>query len=319
MQQYVVRRLLLFVPVLLLVSLIIFTVMRVAPGDVAILVVAGPEGEGRYSQEDLENVRRQLGLDKPLVQQYVDWITGLARLDAGMSLYKKVPVMEEIGRRLPLTLELAVLTLLVSLALALPMGIVSALRQNTWLDYLIRVVSIGGITMPPFWVGSLIILFLVLAFRWLPPMEYVPLTQDPGANLLQMAFPALALGYFYAAVVSRMTRSTMLEVLRQDYVRTAWAKGLSERLVVVRHALKNALLPVITISGFQFGTLLGGTVIMEFLFALPGIGSGLIDGITFRDYPMVQTIILLIAIFFSLVNLGVDLVYGIVDPRIRYR
>ncbi len=319
MQAYIVRRLLLFVPVLLLVSLIIFTMMRVAPGDVAILVVAGPEGEGKYSPEDLENVRRQLGLDKPLVQQYVDWITGLARLDAGTSLYKKVPVMEEIGRRLPLTLELAVLTLFVSLALALPMGIVSALRQNTWLDYLIRVVSIGGITMPSFWVGSLIILFLVMAFRWLPPMEYVPLTQDPGANLLQMAFPALAMGYFYAAVVSRMTRSTMLEVLRQDYVRTAWAKGLSERLVVMRHALKNALLPVITISGFQFGTLLGGTVIMEFLFALPGIGSGLIDGITFRDYPMVQTIILLIAIFFSLVNLGVDLVYGLVDPRIRYR
>lgn len=319
MQQYVVRRVLLFVPVLLLVSLIIFTVMRVVPGDVAILVVAGPEGEGKYSSEDLEKVRQQLGLDKPLVQQYVDWITGLARLDAGTSLYKKVPVMEEIGRRLPLTLELAVLTLLVSLALALPMGIVSALRQNTWLDYVIRVVSIGGITMPPFWVGSLIILFLALGFRWLPPMEYVPLTQDPGANLLQMAFPALALGYFYAAVVSRMTRSAMLEVLRQDYVRTAWAKGLSERLVVVRHALKNALLPVITISGFQFGTLLGGTVIMEFLFALPGIGSALIDGITFRDYPMVQTIILLIAIFFSLANLGVDLVYGIVDPRIRYR
>ena len=319
MQAYIVRRLLLFVPVLLLVSLIIFTMMRVAPGDVAILVVAGPEGEGKYSPEDLENVRRQLGLDKPLVQQYVDWITGLARLDAGTSLYKKVPVMEEIGRRLPLTLELAVLTLFVSLALALPMGIVSALRQNTWLDYIIRVVSIGGITMPPFWVGSLIILFLVLGFRWLPPMEYVPLTQDPGANLLQLAFPALALGYFYAAVVSRMTRSTMLEVLRQDYVRTAWAKGLSERLVVVRHALKNALLPVITISGFQFGTLLGGTVIMEFLFSLPGLGSGLIDGITFRDYPMVQTIILLIAIFFSLVNLGVDLMYGLVDPRIRYR
>ncbi len=319
MQQYVVRRVLLFVPVLLLVSLIIFTVMRIAPGDVAILVVAGPEGEGKYSPEDLEKVRQQLGLDRPLVQQYVDWITGLARLDAGMSLYKKVPVMEEIGRRLPLTLELAVLTLFVSLALALPMGIVSALRQNTWLDYIIRVVSIGGITMPPFWVGSLIILFLVLGFRWLPPMEYVPLTQDPGANLLQLAFPALALGYFYAAVVSRMTRSTMLEVLRQDYVRTAWAKGLSERLVVVRHALKNALLPVITISGFQFGTLLGGTVIMEFLFSLPGLGSGLIDGITFRDYPMVQTIILLIAIFFSLVNLGVDLMYGLVDPRIRYR
>ncbi|MBI4307475.1 MAG: ABC transporter permease [Chloroflexi bacterium] len=319
MQAYIVRRLLLFVPVLLLVSLIIFTVMRVAPGDVAILVLSGPEGEGSYSPEDLEKVRRQLGLDKPLVQQYVDWITGLVRLDAGISLYKKVPVMEEIGRRLPLTLELAVLTLLVSLALALPLGIISALRQNTWLDYLIRVVSIGGITMPSFWVGSLIILFLVLAFRWLPPMEYVPLTKNPGANLLQLAFPALAMGYFYAAVVSRMTRSTMLEVLRQDYVRTAWSKGLSERLVVVRHALKNALLPVITISGFQFGTLLGGTVIMEFLFALPGLGSALIDGITFRDYPMVQTIVLLVAIFFSLVNLGVDLVYGLVDPRIRYR
>ncbi|MFH1485071.1 MAG: ABC transporter permease [Chloroflexota bacterium] len=318
MRQYIAKRLLLFVPVMVLVSILIFLIMRIAPGDVAIYILAGPDGEGSFTQEELNKLRQHLGLDKPVYEQYLSWIGGLLRLDLGDSLVSARPVAEELRDKLPLTIELAMLTLFISLLIAIPSGVISAIRQDTWVDYLFRVASIGGLTMPTFWTASLIMLALILAFRWIPPMGFVSLFDEPLQNIQQLIFPAIALGYFFAAVVARMTRSTMLEVLRQDYIRTAWSKGLREGVIVSRHALKNALLPVITISGFQFGTLLGGTVIMESIFALPGVGRALIDSVTFRDYPMVQSIILLMAFWFLMINLLVDLIYAWFDPRIRY-
>ncbi|MDO8531231.1 MAG: ABC transporter permease [Dehalococcoidia bacterium] len=319
MRLYVIRRLLQFVPVMIAVSIIIFAIMRVLPGDVASLVISGPGGTAAgATPADIERVRKELGLDRPLPEQYLTWISGFVRLDAGNSIWTHSPVFDEISRRLPLTLELAVLTLLFSLLFALPAGILSAMRQDTWVDYFFRFFSVGGLTLPTFWTGTLVILALVLVFRWIPPIGFVNFWEDPFKNLQQMVWPAAVLGYYFSAVVSRMTRSSMLEVLRQDYVRTAWAKGLKEKVVVMRHAMANALLPVITISGMQFGQLLGGTVVTETIFSLPGMGSQLIDALVFRDYPIVQTVILIMSLWFLVVNLVVDLLYGLLDPRIRY-
>ncbi len=319
MQQYAIRRLLQFIPVVIAVSVIIFLIMRVLPGDVAELVITGPGGGGAgVTKEEVTRIRKELGLDRPLPEQYVTWISGFARLDAGKSVWTHSPVFDEVGRRLPLTMELAILTLAFSLLFALPIGILSAMRQDTWVDYVFRFISVGGLTMPTFWIGTLVILALVLLFHWIPPIGFVNVWEDPLKNLAQVVWPAAVLGYYFSAVVSRMTRSTMLEVLRQDYVRTAWAKGLKEKVIIMRHAMANALLPIITISGMQFGQLLGGTVITETIFSLPGIGSQLIDAVVFRDYPIVQAVILIMSMWFLLVNLFVDLLYGWLDPRIRY-
>jgi len=228
------------------------------------------------------------------------------------------PVAKVIKNRFPLTLELAFLIFFTSLFIAIPIGVLSAIRQDTWVDYVFRVVSIAGLAMPIFWTGILIIFFLVLFFDWMPPLGYASPLEDPLENLQQLIWPALAQGYMLAALLSRMTRSSMLEVLRQDYMRTAWSKGLRERVIVSRHALKNAILPVITLSGVQFGYVLGGVVIMETVFSLPGMGRMLVESIAGRDYPMIQVMILLIAFVFLSVNLIVDLVYGWLDPRIRY-
>ncbi|MBI2906658.1 MAG: ABC transporter permease [Chloroflexi bacterium] len=318
MQRYVIRRLVLFVPTLLLVSLIIFTVLRIVPGDVAAVILSGPEGERHYTQEELEQVRSQLGLNDPIYVQYGRWIWQFLSVDLGSSLFKNVSVSEELASRLPVTFELALISLLISLVVAVPLGIIMGMRQDTWTDYVLRVVSIGGLTFPPFWTGSLIILGLVLVFRWMPPVTWVNLWEDPWGNLQLLIFPALALGYFHAAVISRMVRSTMLEVLRQDYIRTARAKGLREWVVLMRHALRNALLPVVTIASLQLGSLLSGSVVMEWLYTLPGMGSGLIDSLQNRDYPIVQAFIVLIAVFLLAINLAVDIVYSWLDPRIRY-
>lgn len=320
MRQYILRRLLLLVPTLVGVSIVIFLAMRVVPGDVALLIVTGGgDSSGGFIQKDaLETVRKELGLDKPLHLQYLDWMRDVLTLSGGRSLWSGKPVVEEIKRRFPVTLELAALTFLISIVIAIPSGVLSALRQDTWSDYAVRVVTIGGIAMPTFWSGTLAVLFLVQAFDWIPPLGTPGLFEDPKTLFSQIIWPALALGYYQAAVISRMTRSTMLEVLRQDYVRTAWAKGLRERMVVVRHALKNAMLPVITLSGIQIGHLLGGTVIMESIFVLPGLGSYLLQALLSRDYPVIQSLIVLLAGVFVLVNLLVDLLYGWLDPRIRY-
>lgn len=317
MQEYIFRRLLLMIPTLLGVSLIIFTIMRVIPGDVAALI-ATRGGEGIATEQEIADLRQKLGLADSLPLQYVKFVGGLLKLDVGDSLWSGRPVINELVSRLPLTLELAVVSVLISLIIAVPIGVLSAIRQDSWVDYLFRVVSIAGLAMPNFWIGVLIILFLSLYFRWIPPLGYTDVFVDPWKNLQQMIWPAVALGYRLSAIVSRMTRSTMLEVLREDYIRTAWAKGLRERAIIFRHALKNALLPVITITGIQLGGLMGGTVIMESIFTLPGVGRLLIDSINQRDYPVVQTIVIMLAFIFASVNLIVDLAYAWLNPRIRY-
>ncbi|MDO8532754.1 MAG: ABC transporter permease [Dehalococcoidia bacterium] len=318
MRAYVFQRLLLFVPVLVGVSVIIFVIMRVLPGDVARTVLLGVSGEGVVTEEALRNVQQRLGLDKPLVLQYLDWIWGVVRLDFGTSFKTETPIAAEIAQRLPITFEMAILTALVSTAIAVPVGTISAIHQDKWIDYALRGVTILGLAAPSFWIGVLTIIGLVRLFNWIPPIGFVTLWEDPGKNIQQMIWPAVGLGYHYAAVVARMTRSSMLEVLRQDYIRTAWAKGLRERVVVYRHALKNSLLPVITIIGIQFALLLGGTVIMETIFSVPGMGRTFVDAIAFRDYPMVQASVVVFAVLILLANLGVDLLYAWLDPRVGY-
>lgn len=317
MTEYIIRRLLLMIPTLLVVSLIVFTIMRVIPGDVAALI-ATRGGEGIASQEDIAALREKIGLNDPLPIQYAKFIFGLVRFDVGNSLWSGRPVIAELLSRLPLTVELALLAVTTSVSIAIPIGVMSAMRQDTWVDYVFRVISISGLALPSFWLGVLIILFLSIYFRWIPPLGYTDVFVDPWKNIQQMIWPALALGFRLSAIVSRMTRSTMLEVLREDYIRTAWAKGLRERVIIFRHALKNALLPVITITGLQLGVLLGGTVIAETIFTLPGVGRFLIDSINHRDYPVVQTIVMWLAIVFSFINLSVDLAYAWLNPRIRF-
>lgn len=317
MQKYILRRLMLMAPTLIGVSLIVFAIMRVIPGDVA-SYIATRGGEATASAREVEDLRQKLGLADPLPVQYFKFMGGLLTLDVGNSLWTGRPVIRELMTRLPLTIELALLSILISLVIAIPLGVASAIRQDTWIDYLFRLVSIAGLAIPNFWFGVLVILVLSITFNWIPPLGYADLFANPGKNLQQMIFPALVLGYRLSAIVSRMTRSTMLEVLREDYIRTARAKGLRDVAVVYRHALKNALLPVITLSGLQLGALMGGTVIMENIFSLPGVGRMLVDAINHRDFPVVQTIVMLFAVTFATINLLVDLVYAWLNPRIRF-
>lgn len=317
MQKYIVRRLLLFIPVLIGVSLIIFLLMRVVPGDIALLMVTSEVGT-EAGEKQLQDLRHKLGTDRPVHVQYFSWVWGLLRLDAGTSFWTGRPVAGEIGRGLPVTIELAVLAVVLSWIIAVPIGVLSAIKQDTWIDYAFRVVTIGGVSMPEFWAAIVIILVLSVYFGWIPPLGYANFVDDPLKNLSQMTWPALTLGYRLAALLGRMTRSTMLEVLREDYVRTAWAKGLPGKVVMIRHALRNALLPVITVSGGHIGFLLGGAVVLEVIFSLPGLGRTLIAAIFHRDYPLIQGIVVLMAFVFSAVNLAVDLTYAWLDPRIRY-
>jgi peptide/nickel transport system permease protein len=291
--------------------------MRVIPGDVSLLILGGDQ-TGRIDPQQLAAMRHQLGLDQPLAVQFGAWLWGVLRLDFGTSLWTGQPVIEEVLIRLPLSLEVAILATIVSVLLAIPLGMLAAVRQDTWVDYVIRVVSIGGQAIPSFWVGILVILFLVIYFGWGPPLEFTPPWVDPWANFQQLVWPVLTIGYRYAAVTTRMTRSTVLEVLREDYIRTAWAKGLRERAVVIRHALKNAMLPVITLVGTEFAFLIGGLVVTETVFTLNGVGRFVVDAVAHRDYPVVQALVFLIALCFVIVNLLIDLTYAWLDPRIRY-
>ena len=318
MRAYLAKRLLLVIPTLLGVASVVFVIMRVIPGDVALLILGGDDG-GRIDRAQLAAMHRQLGLDQPLLVQFGHWLWGVLHFDFGNSLWTGRPVMEELVVRLPLSLELAVLATIVSVLLAIPLGMVAAVRQDTWVDYVVRVVSIGGLAIPSFWVGILIILLLVIYFGWGPPLEYTPPWVDPWANFQQMVWPVVTVGYRYAAVTTRMTRSTLLEVLRDDYIRTAWAKGLGERAVVFRHALKNAMLPVITLIGTEFAFLIGGLVVTETVFTLNGVGRFVVDAVAHRDYPVVQALVFVIALGFVVVNLLIDLTYAWFDPRIRYR
>ena len=318
MWQYIVKRLLLMLPTLIGAALLVFLLMHVVPGDVALLIIGGDQG-GDINPQELAKLRAHLGLDRPLSVQFLAWLWGVVRLDFGTSLWTGAPIMEEIMIRLPLSLEVAIAATIISTVIAIPLGTLAAIRQDTWVDYVVRVVSIGGLAMPAFWTGILVILFLVLYFEWSPPLEFVSITSDPWQNFQQLVWPIVTVGYRFAAVATRMTRSAMLEVMREDYVRTAWAKGLRERMVVSKHALRNALLPVVTIIGTEFAFLMGGLAVTETVFTLNGVGRFMVDAIAHRDIPVVQTLVLLIACSFVFVNLLIDVMYSWLDPRISYR
>jgi len=313
----VIQRLLLMIPTLFGVAALVFFLLRVAPGDIVELKYAG---SGTFApKEALERERKQLGLDKPLARQFIAWIAGAARFDFGNSMWTGQPITREIAIRLELSLQLAVMATLVAMVLAIPLGTLAALRQDTWVDYLVRIFSIGGLAVPSFWLGIVIILAFLILFQWMPPLTFTSFWTDPRANLAQLLWPALAVGYRYSAMATRMTRSAVLEVLREDYVRTARAKGLWERAVVVKHALRNALLPIVTVIGLEFAFLIGGLVVTEQVFNLNGIGMLFVESIAHRDYTMTQALVLLVAFAFIFMNFLIDLLYAWLDPRIRYR
>jgi peptide/nickel transport system permease protein len=318
MASYILKRLLAMIPTLLGVAVLIFLLLRVVPGDV--VEARYLTGEGQFtSQELMDSERKKLGLDQPLWKQFADWMSGLARLDLGTSMWTGSPITEEIELRFALSLQLAIMATIVATLLAIPLGILAAVKQDTWVDYAVRVFSIAGLAMPSFWLGILLILMLLVVFHWLPPMVFTPLWVDPWENLAQLIWPALAVGYRYSAVSTRMMRSAMLEVLREDYIRTARAKGLWLKLILSRHALKNAMLPVLTIISLEFAFLLGGLVVTEQVFNLNGLGMLFVESISRRDYTLTQALVMLVATFFLTINFLVDIAYGWLDPRIRYR
>lgn len=305
------------IPTLLGVAVLVFLMLRVAPGDIVELKYAGT---GAFApKEVLDQERAQLGLDKPLWQQFLNWMWGIVRCDFGNSMWTGRPITYEIWIRLELSLELAIMATAVAILLSVPLGTLAALKQDTWIDYSVRIFSIAGLSVPSFWLGIIIILGFLIIFKWLPPLTFTSFWVDPKANLTQLIWPALAVGYRYSAVATRMTRSAVLEVLREDYIRTARAKGLWERVVLTRHALKNALLPVITVIGLEFAFLIGGLVVTEQVFNLNGIGMLFVESISRRDYTMTQALVLLVAFSFIFVNFVVDLLYAWLDPRIRYQ
>ena len=316
MYRYILRRLLLIIPTFLGVAMLIFLLMRVIQGDIVEMRFA----EGQFFNQDLvAKERARLGLDRPVWRQFVDWLWGVIRLDFGLSMWSGNPIAHEIAIRLQLSLQLALMATAVAVLLAIPLGTLAALKQDTWVDYAIRIFSIAGLATPSFWLGMLMFLVFLIVFHWIPPMVFVPLWQDPWANLSQMLWPALAVGYRYSAVSTRMTRSAMLEVLREDYIRTARAKGLWQSLLVRRHALKNAVLPVLTVIGLEFAFLMGGLVVTEQVFNLNGLGLLFVQSVARRDYTLVQALVLLVACVYIAVNFLVDLLYAWLDPRIRYQ
>lgn len=317
MQRYIVKRFLLIIPTLLGVAVLVFVLMRIVPGDIVELRYT-LEGTA-VSDELLAKERARLGFDKPIANQFVEWMWGIVRLDFGKSMWTDNPVTEEIALRLHLSLQVAIMATIFAAFLSIPLGILAALKQDTWVDYVIRVFSIAGLAMPSFWLGILIILGLLIFFQWLPPMFFTPFWVDPWENLSQLIWPALAVGYRYSAVATRMTRSSTLEVLREDYIRTARAKGLSGRVVVIHHALKNAMLPVITVLGLEFAFLIGGLVVTEQVFNLNGLGMLFVESVARRDYTMTQALVVLVGFTFILVNFVIDLMYAWFDPRIHYR
>ena len=318
MAQYIVKRLLAMIPTLLGVAIIIFLLLRVVPGDVVEARFL-TQGSQFQSQELMDIERKKLGLDQPLWQQFTTWMGGLLRLDFGLSMWTGSPISEEIRLRFALSLQLALMASSIATLLAIPLGILAALKQDTWVDYAIRVFSIAGLATPSFWLGILMILTMLVVFKWIPPMVFTPFWVDPWLNLQQLIWPALAVGYRYSAVGTRMMRSAMLEVLREDYIRTARAKGLWTKLILSRHALKNAILPVLTIISLEFAFLLGGLVVTEQVFNLNGLGMLFVEAISRRDYTLTQALVMLVATIFLLVNFFVDIAYAWLDPRIRYR
>ena len=318
MQAYLVKRVLLFIPTILLVTTFVFLLLRIVPGDPAVMLLSGQEGLEEYTDEDLAAMRAKLGTDDSLARQYGRWIWGMLHLDFGKSIFYATPVWDDIKVKFPITLELTVISLLMSFAVAIPLGVVSAINQDKPVDYASRIITIIGIALPNFWVGIMVIFILSNYFGWLPRLGYVNFQDGPWDNLQQMFFPALPLAISQTAFVARVTRSATLEVFREDYIRTARAKGLAEMVVIGRHALKNAMLPVITVMAYEFGRLMGGTVIIENIFNIPGMGRLLITAISHRDFPVVQAVVVVITVLVLVLNVITDLVYTWLNPRIRY-
>ncbi len=313
LRRYLAKRLLVAIPSLLIASLIVFTLPRLIPGDVVAMML-----EEKAYAKDLAELRAKLGLDRPIYIQYFEWLGRAVRGDLGESLWTRQPVLHEIGNRLPITLELAVLALLVALPVALPVGVVSAARQDTIRDYAARSVAILGLSVPGFWLATLVIVLPAIWWGWRPLTGYTEISKDPAGHIVQMLLPAVILGIAFAAALMRLTRGMLLEVLRQDYVRTAWSKGLRERVIIVKHGLRNAIIPVITYLGTQLPQVIGGTVIIETIFGLPGMSRFLFDAINQRDYPVIQGVNLVVVSFIVMINLAVDALYAVLGPRIRY-
>jgi peptide/nickel transport system permease protein len=315
MGTYIIRRLLAAIPSLVLVSVAISGLVRLVPGDVIMARLA--EG-GFVTPELLAQMRADIGIDRPFVFQYLDWAGGLVRGDFGTSLWTGEAVLSRIASSLGISMQIALMSILMAAVIAIPLGVISAVWRETPLDYASRLFAITGLSLPDFWIATMLILALTLWVGWLPEFAYRPIWEDPKANLQTTIFPALIVGYRFSAITARMTRSTMLEVLREDYIRTARSKGLADLTVIYRHALRNAIIPVITIIGGQIGILLGGLVVIETVFGLPGMGRLVFDAVTRRDYPVVQGVVMLVAVIYVTVNLVIDLLYAVIDPRIRY-
>ena len=316
MLRYSINRILLMIPTLVGVAVLVFFLLRIVPGDIVEIKLRGDGGT--VTQETIELERKRLGLDRPLINQFGTWMVDMAKLDFGNSMWTERPVVTEIAGRLELSLQVAIMATIIAVLLAIPMGTAAALFRGTWIDYTVRLVTIGGLSIPSFWFGMIIMLTLLSLFNWLPPITFTPIYVDPVANLTQLIWPALAVGYRYCAVVARMIRSSLLEVMNEDYIRTARAKGVYEKLVVSRHALRNALLPAITVIGLEFTFLIGGLVVTEQVFNLNGIGQLFVQSVSRNDFTLIQGMVMLIAAFYVFVNLLIDLLYAVFDPRIRY-
>ena len=317
MQAYIARRLLALLPTLLFASIIVFTTVRLIPGDIIDMMLS--QNDISASKMDRDALVKALGLDQPMWSQYLSWVGNLFRGDMGNSLWQSTPVVERLAERLPVTFELGLFSILIGLSIALPVGIYSAIRQDTAGDYFARSFSILLLAIPSFWLGTMVVVIPSIYWGWSPEVSYISFWEDPVGNLKQMLVPAAVLGAGLSAVTMRMTRTMMLEVLRQDYIRTAMAKGLPERLVVLRHALRNALIPVVTLIGLQAPLVIGGAVIMEQIFGIPGMGTLLLDAVNQRDYPIITGVFLVVGLAVMLINLVVDLSYGLLDPRVRVR
>ena len=322
MRKYIIKRLLLVIPTLFGAAALVFIMLRLIPGDVCEIRMAG-EG-GYYDQASIEQCREEMGTNKPMLTQFVTFVWGLMRFDFGTSMWTGQPVLEEIALRFELSLQVAIMATIIGVIIAIPLGTISAVKQNTWIDYIVRGISIAGIATPSFWLGIMIILGLLVSTQhflgspWMPPITYKPIWEDPFYNLSMLIWPTVATGYRYSAVVMRMTRSALLEVLREDYVRTARAKGLWDKAIIRRHALKNALLPVVTIVGLEFAFLMGGLVVTEQVFNLNGVGKLFLSSVLNNDYTMTQSLVMLVVMIFVMVNFVVDICYAWLDPRIRY-
>jgi peptide/nickel transport system permease protein len=317
MKTYIIRRILLGIVVLILVSIIIFFAMRLLPGD-PILMLMTRSDQATFTQADIDALRHEHGLDKPLIVQYVAWVEDLLHGDMGDSIIKDTPVAVEIKRRVPITLQLGMLSFFLGIAIGIPAGIICAIRRGSPIDTLVTTLSNIGITVPSFWLGLMLVYVFSLNLGWLPTQGYTPPTENFGQYLKQLVMPVICLGLFPIASTTRQTRSSMLEILRQDYIRTAWAKGLKENIIIIRHALKNSLIPVVTLSGVGLSAIIGGTVIIETVFNIPGMGRLAVTAILNQDYPYVQGVVLVTGTLIMLINLLVDITYGWFDPRIRY-